>query len=209
MKVLIVLAVVGCFALGNADQSKKAFVLMQGTSGVSGNVTLSQSSCTEPVFIEVNIIGLSPGKHGFHIHEKGDLSDGCASTGGHYNPEKATHGGPNDQVRHIGDLGNIGADEDGIAKTSFSDTVVSMYGLYSVIGRAFVVHAGVDDFGKTNNPDSLKTGNAGGRLACGVIGIIKPFDEPEPDCSSAQLPKLVKAMVGFLMSIFIVRALGN
>lgn len=209
MKVLIVLAVVSCFALGKADQSRKAFVLMQGTSGVSGNVTLSQSSCTEPVFIEVNIVGLSPGKHGFHIHEKGDLSDGCTSTGGHYNPEKATHGGPSDQVRHKGDLGNVVANEYGIAKTSFSDSVVTMYGLYNVIGRAFVVHAGSDDFGKTNHPDSLKTGNAGGRLACGVIGIIKPFDEPEQACSSGELPKPVKAMVGFLMSIFIVRALGN
>lgn len=209
MKVLIVLAVVGSFALGNADQPKKTFTLMQGTSGVYGNVTMLQTACTEPVFIEVNIIGLSPGKHGFHIHEKGDLSDGCASTGGHYNPEKATHGGPNDQVRHIGDLGNVVADENGIVKTSFSDSVVSMYGSYSVVGRAFVVHAGVDDFGKTNHPDSLKTGNAGGRLACGVIGTLEPFDEPEQDCSSGQLSKPVKAVVGFLMSIFIVRALGN
>ncbi|XP_062544772.1 uncharacterized protein LOC134211672 isoform X2 [Armigeres subalbatus] len=184
MKVLIVLAVVGCLASVQADQPKKAFVFLQGTSGVSGNVTITQSSCTEPVFIEVNIIGLEPGKHGFHIHEKGDLSDGCTSTGGHYNPEKATHGGPNDHVRHVGDLGNVLADESGIAKTSFSDTVVSLFGSYSVLGRAIVVHEGVDDFGKTNHPDSLKTGNAGGRLACGVIGILSPFDEPEELCSS-------------------------
>lgn len=62
---------------------------------MSGNVTLSQPSCTEPVLIEVSIIGLSPGKHGFHIHERGDLSDGCTSTGGHYNPDKvdlSSHG---------------------------------------------------------------------------------------------------------------------
>lgn len=208
MKVLIVLAVVGCLAAVKADQPKKAFVLLQGTSGVSGNVTLSQPSCTEPVFIEVNIIGLEPGKHGFHIHEKGDLSDGCTSTGGHYNPEKATHGGPNDHVRHVGDLGNVLADENGVAKTSFSDTVVSLFGSYSVVGRAFVVHAGVDDFGKTNHPDSLKTGNAGGRLACGVIGILSPFDEPEKPCSSKSMRMIpIRMLLGLMIGSLVARVL--
>uniref|UniRef100_A0A1Q3F7B4 Superoxide dismutase [Cu-Zn] n=1 Tax=Culex tarsalis TaxID=7177 RepID=A0A1Q3F7B4_CULTA len=173
MKVLIVLAIFGCSTLlVNADQAKKAIVFLQSTAGVIGNVTLSQPSCTEPVFIEVNVIGLAPGKHGFHVHEKGDLSEGCASTGGHYNPDKVSHGAPNDQVRHVGDLGNIVADEHGIAKTSFSDTVVSLFGSRSVLGRAIVIHAEIDDLGKTNHPDSLKTGNAGGRVACGVIGVL-------------------------------------
>lgn len=85
---------------------------------------------------------------------------------------QVTHGAPNDEVRHVGDLGNILTDENGIAKTSFSDTVVSLYGSRSIIGRAIVVHSGVDDFGKTNHPDSLKTGNAGGRVVCGVIGVL-------------------------------------
>lgn len=208
MKVLIVLAVVSCMASVHAEQSKKAVVFLQGTSNVSGNVTLSQPSCTEPVFIEVNIIGLSPGKHGFHIHEKGDLSDGCTSTGGHYNPDKVTHGGPADQVRHVGDLGNVVADENGVVKTSFSDTVVSLFGSYSVLGRAIVVHAGVDDFGKTNHPDSLKTGNAGGRLACGIIGILSPFDEPEQPCSSGHSMRPLQIVLGLMMSTLVVRALG-
>ncbi|EAT42157.1 AAEL006271-PC [Aedes aegypti] len=206
MKVLIVLAVVSCLA--SVYASKKAIVFLQGTSGVSGNVTLSQPSCTEPVLIEVSIIGLSPGKHGFHIHERGDLSDGCTSTGGHYNPDKVTHGGPADQVRHIGDLGNVVADENGIAKTSFSDTVVSLFGSYSVLGRAIVVHAGVDDFGKTNHPDSLKTGNAGGRLACGIIGILSPFDEPEQLCSGGQSIRPIHVVLGLMIGSLIVRALG-
>lgn len=208
MKVLIVLAVVSCLASVYAEQSKKAIVFLQGTSGVSGNVTLSQPSCTEPVLIEVSIIGLSPGKHGFHIHERGDLSDGCTSTGGHYNPDKVTHGGPADQVRHIGDLGNVVADENGIAKTSFSDTVVSLFGSYSVLGRAIVVHAGVDDFGKTNHPDSLKTGNAGGRLACGIIGILSPFDEPEQLCSGGQSIRPIHVVLGLMIGSLVVRALG-
>ncbi|XP_058063761.1 uncharacterized protein LOC131213677 [Anopheles bellator] len=185
MKVLIVLSTVLCVALAK-DQPKKAIVYLQSTSGVAGNVTISQPSCTEPVFIEINVVGLTPGKHGFHIHEKGDLTDGCASTGGHYNPDKVSHGAPNDQVRHVGDLGNIVADENGIAKTSYSDTVVSLYGARSVIGRAIVIHAEVDDLGKTNHPDSLKTGNAGGRVACGVIGILAPFEEPEEECSGGR-----------------------
>uniref|UniRef100_A0A182J3Z1 Superoxide dismutase [Cu-Zn] n=1 Tax=Anopheles atroparvus TaxID=41427 RepID=A0A182J3Z1_ANOAO len=185
MKVLIVLSAVLCVALAK-EQPRKAIVYLQGTSGGYGNVTISQSSCTEPVFIEINVLGLAPGKHGFHIHEKGDLTDGCASTGGHYNPDKVSHGAPNDQVRHVGDLGNIVADENGIAKTSYSDTVVSLYGARSVIGRAIVIHAEVDDLGKTNHPDSLKTGNAGGRVACGVIGILAPFEEPDEECSSGQ-----------------------
>lgn len=85
---------------------------------------------------------------------------------------QVSHGAPNDQVRHVGDLGNIVADEHGIAKTSFSDTVVSLYGSRSVLGRGIVIHAEIDDLGKTNHPDSLKTGNAGGRVACGVIGVL-------------------------------------
>lgn len=205
------LAVLGCSVVVNADQSKKAFAFLQGTSGVRGNVTLSQPSCTEPVFIEVSVVGLTPGKHGFHIHEKGDLSDGCASTGGHYNPDKVSHGAPNDQVRHVGDLGNIVADEAGVAKTSFSDTVVSLYGSRSVLGRAIVVHAEADDLGKTNHPDSLKTGNAGGRVACGVIGVLIPFDEPEEPCSSSEMRiKPTQYLISLLLiSYFTTRALVN
>lgn len=82
------------------------------------------------------------------------------------------HGAPNDQVRHIGDLGNIKANDNGIAETKYSDQVISMYGHRSIIGRAVVVHNGVDDFGKSGHPDSKKTGNAGGRAGCGVIGIL-------------------------------------
>ncbi|XP_055537985.1 uncharacterized protein LOC129725791 [Wyeomyia smithii] len=211
MKVLIALALLGYTSLIKADQAKKAFAFLQGTSGVTGNVTLSQPSCTEPVFIEVNVVGLTPGKHGFHVHEKGDLSDGCASTGGHYNPDKVTHGAPNDQVRHVGDLGNILTDENGIAKTSFSDTVVSLYGSRSIIGRAIVVHSGVDDFGKTNHPDSLKTGNAGGRVVCGVIGILYPFEEPDEPCSNRQsaLFDRTRIAVSLLIGIITVKVLGN
>lgn len=82
------------------------------------------------------------------------------------------HGAPNDQVRHIGDLGNVKANEQGVAETKFSDQVINLAGPRSIIGRAVVVHSGTDDLGKTDHPDSKKTGNAGGRAGCGVIGIV-------------------------------------
>ncbi|KHJ81779.1 copper/zinc superoxide dismutase, partial [Oesophagostomum dentatum] len=79
-----------------------------------------------------------------------------------------------DEKRHIGDLGSITADPDGIAHFEFWDKKVSIYGENSVIGRSVVVHAGTDDLGRgegDRKEESLKTGNAGARLACGVIGI--------------------------------------
>lgn len=81
------------------------------------------------------------------------------------------HGAPNDQVRHVGDLGNIRANEQGYAETKFSDQVINLAGPRSIIGRAVVLHNGIDDFGRSAHPDSKKTGNAGGRAGCGVIGI--------------------------------------
>lgn len=84
---------------------------------------------------------------------------------------KVEHGAPDDAVRHVGDLGNIIANADGYAHTSFTDNVIRLIGTRSVIGRAIVVHSDIDDLGKGMHPDSKKTGNAGGRVACGVIGI--------------------------------------
>lgn len=75
-------------------------------------------------------------------------------------------------MRHVGDFGNVLADENGRVSTSFSDKVVTLFGARSIIGRAIVVHSDEDDLGKTNHPDSHKTGNAGGRVACGIIGIL-------------------------------------
>lgn len=94
------------------------------------------------------------------------------STGGHFNPDKLNHGGPQDEVRHVGDLGNVFADSEGIVSTIFSDSTISLYpGAKSIIGRAIVVHSTEDDLGRSEHPDSSKTGNTGGRVACGVIGI--------------------------------------
>ena len=138
--------------------------------------TQGSSASGEVRFLEVNggvrvtgeVRGLTPGKHGFHIHELGDCSapDGT-SAGGHYNPMGKPHGGPDSVERHVGDLGNITADMSGKASYDRIDRYLSLNGPYSIIGRAVIIHAGEDDL------VSQPTGNAGARVACGVIGIAK------------------------------------
>ena len=136
------------------------------SDNVKGNVVMMQKSGT-PTLISYNISGLKPGEHGFHIHEFGDLSKGCESAGGHYNPDNVDHGDL--QKGHVGDLGNINADDNGLAKGMIIATRVDLLGERSVVGRSIVVHSDKDDLGKGGDEESLKTGNAGDRLACGVI----------------------------------------
>uniref|UniRef100_A0A6P7HCF4 Superoxide dismutase [Cu-Zn] n=1 Tax=Diabrotica virgifera virgifera TaxID=50390 RepID=A0A6P7HCF4_DIAVI len=141
-----------------------------GKSGVTGTVRFLKL----PSGINVigDIRGLTPGKHGFHIHQEGNIQPSCLAAGGHFNPFNKQHGGPDDSDRHVGDLGNIEADQNGVAHIDFRDTKISFEGATSILGRSIVVHEKVDDLGKGGHPDSLKTGNAGGRLACGVVGVV-------------------------------------
>jgi len=142
-------------------------------NNVTGILTLSQDEENGLVSIIGIIEHLKPSaKHGFHVHAKGDITEGCISAGSHFNPEKVTHGAPNDTTRHVGDLGNIEADSSGTAHISISDNIISLSGKNSIIGRSIVVHSLPDDLGKGGNNASLETGNAGDRWACGVIGIL-------------------------------------
>ncbi|UYV74398.1 Sod [Cordylochernes scorpioides] len=125
----------------------------------------------DPVVITGEIKGLAPGKHGFHIHEYGDTTNGCTSAGAHFNPFKKDHGAPEDEVRHLGDLGNVTVGSDGVAHVDKKDHVISLIGQFSIIGRSLVVHADEDDLGRGGHELSKTTGNAGGRLGCGIIGI--------------------------------------
>jgi len=125
---------------------------------------------TSPVRLLGNITGLTPGHHGFHIHQLGDTSQGCKSMKGHFNPYQIRHGAPDDTYRHVGDLGNIFAGDNGVAMIDLEDSQISLNGLNSIIGRGVVIHAGKDDLGKGGDEGSQKTGNAGGRVACAVIG---------------------------------------
>jgi len=134
-------------------------------SAVKGWVKFVQKG--DEVEITGELTSLKPGKHGFHIHEFGDISgkDGMTA-GGHYNPTNMKHGAPDAKDRHVGDLGNSVADEDGKAVIKMTDKVIRLTGAQSIVGRAVLIHAHEDDFGQP-------VGNAGGRLAAGVIGYTK------------------------------------
>jgi len=157
----------------------KAVCVIKGDkdSGVCGVIHFQQDAEDKPTKICGEIKGLKQGKHGFHVHEWGDNTNGCTSAGPHYNPFKKTHAGPQDKDRHVGDLGNVEADGSGVAKISMEDSMIKIIGQYSVIGRTMVVHEGEDDLGHgtgDKKEESLKTGNAGARLGCGVIGLANP-----------------------------------
>ncbi|XP_008198346.1 superoxide dismutase-like protein isoform X1 [Tribolium castaneum] len=162
---LFVLALCATATLATVE---KAIVCLK-SGDIDGKITFTQTA--EGVQVEGVINGLPKGKHGFHIHEKGALGDSCKDAGGHFNPDKKDHGAPEDAVRHVGDLGNIIADDKKVAHVNISDKIISLNGEHSIIGRAVVVHEGEDDLGKGNFNDSKTTGHAGARLVCGVIGI--------------------------------------
>jgi Cu-Zn family superoxide dismutase len=125
--------------------------------------------------ISGKVSGLEPNKeHAIHIHECGDLTKGCDSACAHYNPFGMNHGGPKSCNRHVGDLGNILADPNGIAEFKIADKMIKLDGPYNVIGRSVVIHEDKDDFGLGGHSDSLTTGHAGKRIGCGVIGIAAP-----------------------------------
>ncbi|KAI8643119.1 copper/zinc superoxide dismutase [Parasitella parasitica] len=149
-----------------------AVAVLKG-NGVSGTVKFSQETENAPVLVNAKFTGLKPGKHGFHIHEFGDNTNGCISAGPHYNPAGKTHGAPDAEIRHAGDLGNIVANEAGEATLKVEDTHLKLIGPLSIIGRTVIVHADEDDLGLGGVELSLTTGNAGDRLACGVIGVTK------------------------------------
>ncbi|KIO21358.1 hypothetical protein M407DRAFT_245499 [Tulasnella calospora MUT 4182] len=152
----------------------KASVVLRGDSGVTGKLKIVQDGHWNPVHITGKITGLTPNAlRGFHIHALGDLSNGCMSTGTHFNPFGKTHGAPEDAERHVGDLGNVQSDKDGVADIDIRDNLISLYGVYSILGRSFIVHTGTDDLGRGGHEDSKTTGHAGGRAACGVIGIAE------------------------------------
>jgi Cu-Zn family superoxide dismutase len=153
---------------GGGGKITKAVAVLHPTRGnnVGGTVTFTQMD--GGVKVEADIMGLSPGKHGFHIHEYGDCSAGDGtSAGGHYNPTGQPHAGPDQEMRHVGDLGNVEADSNGNARYERLDSHLMLNGPDSIIGRGVIVHAGADDL------KSQPSGAAGPRVACGVIGVAK------------------------------------
>jgi Cu-Zn family superoxide dismutase len=152
---------------------KQAVAVLHPTSGnkAHGKVVFTQDG--ESVKIVADVEGLTPGqKHAIHIHQFGDCSspDGM-SAGGHYNPENHPHALPEKDMRHAGDLGNLEADAQGKAHYELTVKNVSVAGTVNpIIGRGVIVHAKVDDGGQP-------VGNAGGRIACGVIGVANTAEK--------------------------------
>src|SRR5215475_12708903 len=171
---LMSLSFAGLIALAQTPSAKsatssKAIAVLHPTAGnkVAGTVTFTPVA--GGVQVHAEITGLTPGKHGFHVHEFGDCSAAdLSSAGAHFNPTNQPHAGPDAAARHEGDMGNVEADASGNAKLDYVDHQISLTDdAKSVIGRSVVVHA---------KPDDLKTqpsGDAGARIACGVIGWAK------------------------------------
>lgn len=130
---------------------------------IQGSVVFTQVDGGVQIMADVE--GLSPGAHGFHVHEFGDCSGHGAAAGGHFNPTKSKHGGPDSLERHVGDLGNLIADDKGQAHYERIDKLISLEGPHSIVGRSIVIHANPDDF--VTQP----TGASGDRIACGVIEL--------------------------------------
>jgi len=167
------LILVGCGGGGgeghkSAESMTKAISVLHPTEGNNVQGVVAFTKANKGVRIQVGIEGLAPGLHGFHIHEYGDCSSPDAtSAGGHFNPDNMPHAAPTAEKRHAGDLGNIEADGAGVARLDVMDNHLSFDGPHSIVGRAVIVHLSPDDF------STQPTGNAGARVACGVIGFAK------------------------------------
>jgi Cu-Zn family superoxide dismutase len=152
-----------------AAEPTKAIAVLKPTDGnkVWGWVTFTKDG--DKVKVVGDIEGLTPGKHGFHVHEFGDCSakDG-ASAGPHFNPQNSPHAAHESSPRHVGDLGNLEAGADGKAHIDLTDSMMKLDGANSIIGRGVIVHAVADDL------KSQPAGNAGARQACAAIGVAKP-----------------------------------
>lgn len=143
-----------------------AVATLEPTEGNAARGTVTFTKADGGVRVVANLQGLAPGQHGFHIHENGDCSaPDASSAGGHYSPQDDPHGGPDDSAgeRHMGDLGNVEVGQDSTAAYDRVDQQLVLTGADGIVGKAVIVHAGQDDL--TSQP----SGDAGSRIACGVI----------------------------------------
>jgi Cu-Zn family superoxide dismutase len=168
MKKLVLLStsllfLAACASSMATGPSATATLVSTSGSTASGVVNLTQLA-DGGVEVVVNLRGVPPGVHGFHIHENGSCADNGNAAGGHYNPTGTPHGAPNADPHHAGDFGNVTADENGNVNTRFvTRSITVAEGPTTAVGHAIILHA---------NPDDLQTqptGNAGARIACGVV----------------------------------------
>jgi superoxide dismutase, Cu-Zn family len=156
-------------AAGPGSVSKAEGQLIPTTkteSKVKGTIWFTKTE--KGVHVHGEITGLTPGEHGFHVHEFGVWNEDGMASGGHFNPTGAPHASHDSTKRHVGDMGNVKADESGKAVVDLDDDEMSFEGPTSILGRGLVVHDKADDL------KSQPSGNAGGRLAVAIIGVAKP-----------------------------------
>lgn len=136
-------------------------------NNTQGTVTFRRTG--DGIAVVANIENLDANsRHGFHIHQYGDCTaPDATSAGGHFNPTQERHGGRQADERHAGDLGNLEANEQGVANLEYIDDKLTMDGDHTILGRGIIVHAGADDY------ETQPTGDAGSRLGCGVIGVAE------------------------------------
>jgi superoxide dismutase, Cu-Zn family len=168
MKKLTLLSIVVLTAA--CAHSKPAPSAMAMLTPISGSTAKGTVHFTElgdhTVDVSVDLTGVPPGVHGFHIHDKGSCADNGNGAGGHFNPMNMPHAAPDAQSHHAGDFGNVTADANGEVHTKFNTQSVTVHeGMTSVVGHAVILHGNPDDL--TTQP----TGNAGPRIACGVVTL--------------------------------------
>ncbi len=178
-KFLIFGVLLGSFAFSSqvfANQASAIISATQADSKVAGEATLTEKD--NGLEIEVKVENLSPGKHGIHIHENGDCGEAGKAAGSHYNPDNVSHGfvvKDGFEHAHAGDFGNIEVGEDGKGTTKFFVPGLTLTGQqHNVSGKAIILHEKEDDFGQP-------TGNAGGRIGCGVIMMKDIGDQASED----------------------------
>ena len=146
-------------------QWRTAVATMAPTTGNTAHGTVTFTEVDGGIKVNVHLEGVPEGKHGFHIHENGDCGNDGKAAGGHWNPEGKPHGSPDSTQHHIGDLGNVTANADGVVDSEVVYSFLTFDGENSILGKGVILHAKADDL--TSQP----TGAAGARIACGVITL--------------------------------------
>jgi Cu-Zn family superoxide dismutase len=168
LSLAVMVIVLGAAACASMSGGPSASVTLSPTSGsnASGTVTFRQKA-EGSVDVTAHLTGVPPGVHGFHVHDKADCGDNGNAAGGHYNPAGVAHGAPSADPHHAGDFGNVTADAAGVVDAKFNTRSITVApGANTVVGHAVILHA---------NPDDLATqpsGNAGPRIACGVVSSM-------------------------------------
>jgi len=167
--IVVLYNIYNLFVMGSSISTPRITeaVSVINTDRIKGVVIFSQKN--EYVLVKVNVRGLKKnGLHGFHIHESGDLRDGCKSCCAHYNPDNKEHAGV--EGGHAGDLGNLKTNDSGECKMNIR---VNKFTVDDILGRSIIIHEDEDDLGLGTHEDSKTTGHSGARIACSVIGISK------------------------------------